>query len=152
MLHLFLRDSGLQTASSGEGPRRFVVLYPGRATGFLRKANANAAAAVAMATVGAVDVAADRVVAVAATNPLYCGWNLLLPLSFFLSFPQGTCVTDRAHGGPFSLHGAMRKRVPHVSVPETWVRNISHVTDRQPNALHLRGDLEARGYGSVTLR
>jgi spoIIIJ-associated protein len=28
MLHLFLRDSGLQTASSGEGPRRFVVLYP----------------------------------------------------------------------------------------------------------------------------
>jgi spoIIIJ-associated protein len=28
MLHLFLRDSGLQTVSSGEGPRRFVVLYP----------------------------------------------------------------------------------------------------------------------------
>ena len=28
MLHLFLRESGLQTASSGEGPRRFVVLYP----------------------------------------------------------------------------------------------------------------------------
>ncbi len=28
MLHLFLRDSGLRTASSGEGPRRFVVLYP----------------------------------------------------------------------------------------------------------------------------
>ena len=28
MLHLFLRDSGLQTASSGEGSRRFVVLYP----------------------------------------------------------------------------------------------------------------------------
>ncbi|MGI4828714.1 MAG: protein jag [Janthinobacterium lividum] len=28
MLHLFLRDSGLQTASSGEGARRFVVLYP----------------------------------------------------------------------------------------------------------------------------
>ena len=28
MLHMFLRDSGLQTASSGEGPRRFVVLYP----------------------------------------------------------------------------------------------------------------------------
>ena len=28
MLHLFLQDSGLQTASSGEGPRRFVVLYP----------------------------------------------------------------------------------------------------------------------------
>lgn len=28
MLHLFLRDSGLQTASSGEGPGRFVVLYP----------------------------------------------------------------------------------------------------------------------------
>jgi spoIIIJ-associated protein len=28
MLHLFLRDTGLQTASSGEGPRRFVVLYP----------------------------------------------------------------------------------------------------------------------------
>ncbi len=28
MLHLFLRDSGLQTASSGEGGRRFVVLYP----------------------------------------------------------------------------------------------------------------------------
>jgi spoIIIJ-associated protein len=28
MLHLFLHDSGLQTASSGEGPRRFVVLYP----------------------------------------------------------------------------------------------------------------------------
>ncbi len=28
MLHLFLRDSGLQTASSGEGPRRHVVLYP----------------------------------------------------------------------------------------------------------------------------
>ncbi len=28
MLHLFLRESGMQTASSGEGPRRFVVLYP----------------------------------------------------------------------------------------------------------------------------
>jgi spoIIIJ-associated protein len=28
MLHMFLGDSGLQTASSGEGPRRFVVLYP----------------------------------------------------------------------------------------------------------------------------
>jgi spoIIIJ-associated protein len=28
MLHMFLRDSGLQTASSGEGSRRFVVLYP----------------------------------------------------------------------------------------------------------------------------
>lgn len=28
MLHLFLHDSGLQTASSGEGPGRFVVLYP----------------------------------------------------------------------------------------------------------------------------
>lgn len=28
MLHLLLRASGLQTASSGEGPRRFVVLYP----------------------------------------------------------------------------------------------------------------------------
>lgn len=28
MLHMFLRDSGLQTASSGEGPRRSVVLYP----------------------------------------------------------------------------------------------------------------------------
>jgi spoIIIJ-associated protein len=28
MLHLFLRESGLQTASSGDGPRRFVVLYP----------------------------------------------------------------------------------------------------------------------------
>jgi len=28
MLHLFLRESGLQTASSGEGPRRLVVLYP----------------------------------------------------------------------------------------------------------------------------
>jgi spoIIIJ-associated protein len=28
MLHMFLRDSGLQTASSGESPRRFVVLYP----------------------------------------------------------------------------------------------------------------------------
>lgn len=28
MLHLVLRDSGLQTASSGEGPQRFVVLYP----------------------------------------------------------------------------------------------------------------------------
>ncbi len=28
MLHLFLRDSGLQTASSGEGALRFVVLYP----------------------------------------------------------------------------------------------------------------------------
>jgi spoIIIJ-associated protein len=28
MLHLFLQDSGLQTASTGEGPRRFVVLYP----------------------------------------------------------------------------------------------------------------------------
>ena len=28
MLHMFLRDSGLQTVSSGEGPRRFVVLYP----------------------------------------------------------------------------------------------------------------------------
>lgn len=28
MLHLLLLDSGLQTASSGEGARRFVVLYP----------------------------------------------------------------------------------------------------------------------------
>jgi spoIIIJ-associated protein len=28
MLHLFLRDSGLQTASSGEGARRYVVVYP----------------------------------------------------------------------------------------------------------------------------
>ena len=28
MLHLFLRESGLRTASSGEGSRRFVVLYP----------------------------------------------------------------------------------------------------------------------------
>ena len=28
MLHMFLRDSGLQTASTGEGPRRSVVLYP----------------------------------------------------------------------------------------------------------------------------
>jgi spoIIIJ-associated protein len=28
MLHLALKDSGLPTASSGEGPRRFVVLYP----------------------------------------------------------------------------------------------------------------------------
>ena len=28
MLHMFLKDSGLQTASSGDGPRRFVVLYP----------------------------------------------------------------------------------------------------------------------------
>jgi spoIIIJ-associated protein len=28
MLHLFLKDSGLQTASSGEGPNRSVVLYP----------------------------------------------------------------------------------------------------------------------------
>ena len=28
MLHLLLRDSVLQTASSGEGPRRSVVLYP----------------------------------------------------------------------------------------------------------------------------
>ena len=28
MLHMFLKDSGLQTASSGEGARRFVVLYP----------------------------------------------------------------------------------------------------------------------------
>ena len=28
MLHLYLRDSGLKTASSGEGPRRYVVLYP----------------------------------------------------------------------------------------------------------------------------
>ena len=28
ILHLFLRDSGLQTASSGEGSRRYVVLYP----------------------------------------------------------------------------------------------------------------------------
>lgn len=28
MLHLFLKESGLQTASSGEGPRRFVVVYP----------------------------------------------------------------------------------------------------------------------------
>jgi spoIIIJ-associated protein len=28
MLHMFLRDSGLQTSSSGESPRRFVVLYP----------------------------------------------------------------------------------------------------------------------------
>jgi spoIIIJ-associated protein len=28
MLHMFLLDSGLQTASSGEGSRRFVVLYP----------------------------------------------------------------------------------------------------------------------------
>ena len=28
MLHLFLKESGLQTASSGEGARRFVVVYP----------------------------------------------------------------------------------------------------------------------------
>jgi spoIIIJ-associated protein len=28
MLHMFLKESGLQTASSGEGARRFVVLYP----------------------------------------------------------------------------------------------------------------------------
>lgn len=28
ILHLELANSGLQTASSGEGPRRFVVLYP----------------------------------------------------------------------------------------------------------------------------
>ncbi len=28
MLHMFLLDSGLQTASSGEGPGRHVVLYP----------------------------------------------------------------------------------------------------------------------------
>jgi spoIIIJ-associated protein len=28
MLHMFLKDSGLQTASSGEGSRRYVVLYP----------------------------------------------------------------------------------------------------------------------------
>ena len=28
MLHMFLKDSGLRTASSGEGSRRFVVLYP----------------------------------------------------------------------------------------------------------------------------
>jgi len=28
MLHLFLKESGLQTASSGMGPGRFVVLYP----------------------------------------------------------------------------------------------------------------------------
>ncbi len=28
MVHLLLRDSGLQTASSGEGARRFVVVYP----------------------------------------------------------------------------------------------------------------------------
>jgi spoIIIJ-associated protein len=28
MLHLALKESGLPTASSGEGPRRFVVLYP----------------------------------------------------------------------------------------------------------------------------
>lgn len=28
MLHMFLKDSGLKTASSGEGSRRYVVLYP----------------------------------------------------------------------------------------------------------------------------
>ena len=28
MLHLFLKESGLQTASTGEGARRYVVLYP----------------------------------------------------------------------------------------------------------------------------
>jgi spoIIIJ-associated protein len=28
MVHLFLKESGMQTASSGEGGRRFVVLYP----------------------------------------------------------------------------------------------------------------------------
>lgn len=28
MLHMFLKDSDLQTASTGEGPRRHVVLYP----------------------------------------------------------------------------------------------------------------------------
>jgi spoIIIJ-associated protein len=28
MLHMFLKDSGLQTASTGEGPTRSVVLYP----------------------------------------------------------------------------------------------------------------------------
>ena len=44
MLHLLLRDSGLQTASSGEGSRRFVVLYPAgyripaeRPAGFARR-------------------------------------------------------------------------------------------------------------------
>ena len=31
MLHLILSESGLPTASSGEGPGRFVVLYPGGA-------------------------------------------------------------------------------------------------------------------------
>ncbi len=29
MVHMLLADSGLQTASSGEGPGRYVVLYPG---------------------------------------------------------------------------------------------------------------------------
>jgi len=28
MLHMLLSESGLPTASSGEGPGRFVVLYP----------------------------------------------------------------------------------------------------------------------------
>lgn len=28
MLHIFLHESGLRTASSGEGPQRFVTLYP----------------------------------------------------------------------------------------------------------------------------
>jgi len=28
MLHMFLKETGLQTASSGEGARRYVVLYP----------------------------------------------------------------------------------------------------------------------------
>lgn len=28
MLHMFLKDSGLKTASTGEGARRYVVLYP----------------------------------------------------------------------------------------------------------------------------
>jgi spoIIIJ-associated protein len=28
ILHLFLKESGLQTASAGEGPDRAVVLYP----------------------------------------------------------------------------------------------------------------------------
>ncbi|HXE07435.1 MAG TPA: R3H domain-containing nucleic acid-binding protein [Acidobacteriaceae bacterium] len=39
MLHMLLVDSGLQTASSGEGPGRYVVLYP--AEGDTRSAEAH---------------------------------------------------------------------------------------------------------------
>ena len=69
MLHMFLVDSGLQTASTGEGPRRHVVLYPAGYTIPEERPSASAVAEAAPAATaaGAAEVAAA---AEAATNPL----------------------------------------------------------------------------------